>query len=1017
MSDGLPDMKVESVYQDNKGVLWIGTHDRGVVCFDGDSFNSFTRRDGLAGNGVYYIVEDDDGRMWFATDGGLCVYDGTIFDRLDVGADVAFLWGGLKGSDGCLWFSVAGRPGMPSAICKVKDGTPEIIYLSDSQDIYYGNDICEDEFGNIWCSGLGVYRISNSNIEIVSVIRDQINTIALIYDQKGVIWLSSNRGLYKYQIERETLQLIDDSLSGTRSIISIRKDRTGAIWFISQDGSIYQFIEGAIKEIAKTDNRFWHGAYFDGMDRLWIGSYGMGLHCYDFGRLHLLLGDGDDGPINKINCLVEDRDGVMWFGGDGGFIGKKDDSFEHYESDAEITALAIDRDNNLWAGTRTGGFFAFDGDCASEHRSVPQLRRVRVRALAEDGKGRIWFASLHGCSFGYYYEGELTYFPPSDSADYPSWIGALAIDKEGRVWLGSASPSHWDGLCCYEEGNFERISGIADYAILSLCLGHDGRIWIGTNEGVLCYRDGRTEIINQNNGLSYDIVTAIHEGKDGTLWFGTEGGGVCCYDGNMLQTIRVPGSAEYNVIHDIIEDRNGVLWFATQGGLVCYQRRSIAPKIQVVKVVADREYSLPIEVQCPISVGNVSFNFRGWSTHELSKYIKFRYRLEGFDDVWRQTDETSVNYTQLRTGEYTFKVQAVDRDLNYSEESFVKLTLIEDPRVEGLSEALRSASAHGEFVGESTTTRQVKRQIQEVAWSDLTVLVLGETGTGKGLAVRAIHELSARKDRVFIQVNCGSAQRELFDSELFGHEKGAFTGAIARKLGKFELADGGTIFLDEIGDLPLEAQTRLLHVLQEQNIERVGGTQPIDVDVRVIAATNRNLIEVVKKGRFRADLYYRLNVFPIEIPPLRERIEDIGLLAKYFVRRFAAHIHKQQPFIQKDSIDLLMSYDWPGNVRELEHIMQRAVILAGEEAIMPEHVLIGPSGPITSASPVPLAEIGDIIPLNEYERRYLIKVLECTQGVIHGKDGAAQRLGLKPTTLRSRLDKLGIKYRKLQLLN
>jgi DNA-binding NtrC family response regulator len=544
---------------------------------------------------------------------------------------------------------------------------------------------------------------------------------------------------------------------------------------------------------------------------------------------------------------------------------------------------------------------------------------------------------------------------------------------------------------------------------LSLYAASDGRLWVGTNEGVACYDGTQVDFYDQNNGLPYDLVTAIAQSRDGTLWFGTEGGGVCCYDGQVFQTIQIPDETGCNVIHAIHQDRQGRMWLATEGGLVQYKPRRVQPQIDITEIIAGRSYYGQAEVQFPTSEGRIGFRFAGRSPLERSSYLVYRYRLRGYDDKWQQTREKRVDFPQLQPGEYVFEVQTVDRDLNYSKTAQVKLLVMEDPRIQALSEALSSASRAGEFIGESQTIRQLKRQLQEVAWTNITVLIMGETGTGKGLAARAIHELGERRNKPFIHVNCGALPEGLVDSELFGHERGAFTGAVARKLGKFELADGGTIFLDEIGDLPLESQTRLLHVLQEHTIERVGGMQTTEIDVRVIAATNRNLFQAVRAGTFRADLYYRLNVFPLEIPPLRERKEDIPLLTRYFVRQFAAHLHRQLPFINEGVINLLINYDWPGNVRELEHTLQRAVILAQEGGILPEHIVLGPAGIIR---PQLREERFDILPLEEYERRYLTNVLGHTGGVIHGKKGAAHLLGMKPTTLRSRLDKLGVEYRK-----
>ena len=292
-------------------------------------------------------------------------------------------------------------------------------------------------------------------------------------------------------------------------------------------------------------------------------------------------------------------------------------------------------------------------------------------------------------------------------------------------------------------------------------------------------------------------------------------------------------------------------------------------------------------------------------------------------------------------------------------------------------------------------------QLAEVAPTDVTVLILGETGTGKGLAARTVHGLSARRTGPFIPVNCGAIPEGLVESELFGHERGAFTGAIARKLGKTELAEEGTLFLDEIGDLTPAAQTKLLRFLEERTFERVGGTEMLSADVRIIAATNRDLRGMVEKGEFREDLYFRLQVFPIELPPLRERREDIPVLAGYFMERMAAHLNKEVTHLTPDALAALHAHDWPGNIRELEHAVERAVIVCRELAIRAEDI----------APELGRREEGsvrELVPLEEYERRYIREVLEQTGWVIKGPQGAAELLGMRASTLYSRMKKLGI---------
>jgi transcriptional regulator with GAF, ATPase, and Fis domain len=289
--------------------------------------------------------------------------------------------------------------------------------------------------------------------------------------------------------------------------------------------------------------------------------------------------------------------------------------------------------------------------------------------------------------------------------------------------------------------------------------------------------------------------------------------------------------------------------------------------------------------------------------------------------------------------------------------------------------------------------------VRKVAATDSTVLVTGETGTGKELIVRAIHALSRRKDTVLVKVNCAALPAGVIESELFGHEKGAFTGALTRKVGRFELAHGGTLFLDEVGDLPLELQAKLLRVLQEGEFERVGGTQTLTVDVRLIAATNRDLERAVSEGRFRADLYYRLNVFPIFLPPLRERPQDIPRLARHFAMLYAAKMGKPVGPLSADVLDRLAAYAWPGNVRELQNVIERAVILSSNGRFELPDLLAPPAG----GSPRrPLRSLEDV------ERQHIIATLEETGWRVSGERGAARILGLKRTTLEARMKKLGI---------
>jgi transcriptional regulator with GAF, ATPase, and Fis domain len=329
-----------------------------------------------------------------------------------------------------------------------------------------------------------------------------------------------------------------------------------------------------------------------------------------------------------------------------------------------------------------------------------------------------------------------------------------------------------------------------------------------------------------------------------------------------------------------------------------------------------------------------------------------------------------------------------------------------------LREEVTAARGNGDLIGDSPALRKVLQQIELVAPTDATVLITGESGSGKELVARAIHDRSPRRDRPMVNVNCGAIPEALFESEFFGPVRGAFTGAMRDKPGRFELADGGTLFLDEIGEVPLPMQAKLLRVLQEQEVERVGATQPRKVNVRIIAATNRDLRAEVEAGRFRQDLFYRLSVFPIENPPLRERREDIPRLAEHFVRTAAQRLHRRPPKFTVAAARQLAAHDWPGNVRELQNTVERAVILAQSGPLVFDSLITTPPSPIRLApNAVDTQPLLTRAELKQRERESIATALAQTGGRIFGPEGAAALLGMRPTTLASRIKALGLQRR------
>jgi len=401
--------------------------------------------------------------------------------------------------------------------------------------------------------------------------------------------------------------------------------------------------------------------------------------------------------------------------------------------------------------------------------------------------------------------------------------------------------------------------------------------------------------------------------------------------------------------------------------------------------------------------------------------------LKQAEAALRQAYEEMEGRVRERTRLLSNTVQTLEHEIaerNRAEEA-LKEALAEVQRLKERLEAenvyLRSevsgAHGHRQLVGRSEAIQKVLQQVEQVARTDMTVLVLGETGTGKELVARAVHEKSGRRERPLVKVNCSALPGELIESELFGHEKGAFTGAIARQMGRFELADGATIFLDEVGDMSLRLQAKLLRVLQEGEFERLGSGKTIKVNVRVIAATNRSLAEAIQKGRFRLDLYYRLNVYPIHLSPLRERGDDIDLLAETFLSEASRRLGRLFDPIPKNVLDVFRRYDWPGNVRELQNVIERAVVTSVAPVLqLPEGwelpLSAGPrSGKPTTAAEAPMpATMGTAqeSTLEQFQRTHILEVLNQTGWRIEGPRGAAIFLGLNPSTLRSRMQRLGI---------
>jgi formate hydrogenlyase transcriptional activator len=478
------------------------------------------------------------------------------------------------------------------------------------------------------------------------------------------------------------------------------------------------------------------------------------------------------------------------------------------------------------------------------------------------------------------------------------------------------------------------------------------------------------EIVNAQAQIGHSL------GLDRSTAFQLEGGDRF----GVTHSWQVPGLEPFPAF--LVKDLPWITSFILRGEEVCWERIDDLPEEAAKEKEIGRLFGPRSSFTSPLKVGGKVIGAMSFGT------------------VYREREWPEVVVSRLRLFvEMIGSAIARTRAERATQEALDEVRRLRDQLQREnvyLLQEVKTVRGRGGLIGESAALRQVLEQIEQVAATDATVLLMGETGTGKELLASAIHELSLRASRPMVRVSCAAIPATLMESELFGREKGAYTGALSRQVGRFEVAHGSTLFLDEVGELPLEVQVKLLRVLQERQVERLGSSKVITVDVRIIAATNRDLEKAVREKTFRDDLYYRLNVFPIRVPPLRERAEDIPLLVQSFVHEFAKMFGKSIESVDKDSMDALRRYSWPGNIREIRNIVERAVILA-----------TGPRLHIRT----PTASSDDVAPsllLRDTEREHLRRVLEMTRWRIRGKDGAAEILGVKPTTLEAMMERLGL---------
>ena len=914
--------------------------------------------------------------------------------------------------------------------------------------------------GCLWFGtwGGGVCRYDGTKLTtfraVDGLICDQVSAIA--EDREGRLWFGTEEGVSRY--DGQTFQTFTsaDGLPADR-IAAIAEDQEGGLWFGTEAGAS-RYDGEQFQTFTHTDGQPDKGVTVIAQDqqgKMWFGTWGGGLFFHDgqsFGCLTT-----EDGLIcNEISDIAADGRGTLWLAtaeGVAGYDGKSFTTLVTRESlsDDIPTVLLVDVTHKLWIGTNLGGVSCWDGERFADFSAEEGLPSNTVIGLEKDCGGRVWLSALGGGICRYDGEHVATFTAQQGLASdrvtslledragrlwFGTWGGvcrregnqyvnlrvgqglvgnrvrAMLEDRQGHLWFGT-----WGGVSCYDGkrfANFSTAHGLAHNVVTSIFQDRKGCLWFGTWGGVSCY-DGK-EFVNLTTaqGLSYNVITSILQDREGSLWFGTWGNGVSRYDGKVFQVLCHQDGLAHDAVHGILQDQRGDFWIATEGGVTHYRPQHRPPTVAITQVVTSGCQGAVSEVRLSCHKPIV-FEFQGSSWTTRPDGMAYVYRLAGHQEDWRAVYGRRVEYEGPGPGEYTFEVMAVDRDLNYSAAPAQVKVMVEPYSLPNELGMGVGAGRGEELVGTSAALSQVQRQLAQVSETDMALLILGETGTGKGLIARTVHRVSLRKEGPFVTVNCGALPDRLVESELFGHEKGAFTGAYSRKLGKVELAKGGTLFLDEIGDLPLDSQTKLLRLLEEYTFDRVGGTQSLRADVRIIAATNRDLGLMVAAGSFRPDLYYRLPVFVVQLPPLRERQKDISLLAAYFMEKMAEHLGKRLTHFGAEAMALLEGYSWPGNVRELQHVVERAVVVCSGPEIRVQHIALSMGS--AAASPEEVAALvvrfpgsaGELVTLEEAERRYITQVLEQTGWVIAGSNGATEILGLPESTLRHRIRKLVIK--------
>ena len=979
---------VRAVYQDKKNNIWIGTEGglNRVVRNDQDEIIGFKRfinephnNNSLSYNQVYAICEDNSGKLWIGTNGGgLNLYDPAdnsftryLHDPLDPRSlsynEIRAVY---KDKSGTMWIGTYG-----SGIDKVSRGAGEFILYK--------------------------YRPGDSNSLSHPIVW------AIYEDADSILWIGTHGG----------------------GLNKLDRKKNKYSYYRHDPANKNSLSNDIVRVIFEDRNGY-----------LWLGTHGGGINRFNPKTNDFKIYQHDpDNPgslaLNEIRSIYEDRSGTLWIGTYGQGLDKfnpETETFSHYKNDPEnnsslsnnfVRIIYEDKAGSLWIGTEGGGLNRFNKQAGAfeRYRSDPDdkssLNSDYIFTIHESPEGILWLGTWGG---GLNKFDTRTFkaesFTTNDGLPSNSIYGILE-DQSGNLWLSTNN-----GLSRFSVGSSAVPAGSYGAS------GGNTAAKLFNNYNV---RDGLQD--NEFNGGSY------FKSSSGEMFFGGINGFNSFYPQNIKNNDFIPP-----VVITSFQKFNREIEF--EKPVYTVKQIDLSYKDYVISFeFASLDFAAPEKNKYAYKMEgldknwiftNSSRRFVTYTTLAPGEYI-FRVKGSNSDGVWNETGAfinivihppfwmtwwfRGLMSIAVVLGIFTLykkRVKNIEEKRKALAERLDEKTKLSNDLQNALSEVevlknrleaeniylqdeIKLQHNFGNIVTKCEKIKKVLHKVEQVASTDATVLILGESGTGKELIARAVHNISNRSERPLVKVNCSALPSNLIESELFGHEKGAFTGAVSKKTGRFELADGGTIFLDEIGDLPLELQPKILRVLQEGEFERIGNSKTIKVNVRIIAATNRNLSAEIKNGNFREDLYYRLNVFPIYIPPLRDRKEDIPLLINYFVNNFSRKVGKKIDVVSQNMVEEMMGYNWPGNVRELENVIERAVITnEGNKLILNE--VLPKKASINS-------DENNLKTLEELERQYIIEVLEQTNWQVSGEKGAAKILGIKRTTLEARIKKLNIK--------